>query len=163
MANIINFIIAFSIGFCMKSLLEIAVFYVIFVSLRFFSGGYHAKSYFRCFCLFAVTCLSYLVIINAIWVYLNNIVWLWIVSLIFLGMCIFVKAPIEHRNRPFTTEERRLFRKRSFQLYLMWSFVGIIIWWFRLERLSVCFIGVFLIISIYMMVERREEDEKESA
>ena len=163
MANLINFAIAFSIGFWMKEILEIAIFYVIFVSMRFFCGGYHAKSYCRCFCLFAITCFSYLVLINKIMLHIENTSWLWIMTMLLLGISILIKAPIEHENRPFTADERRLFRKRSIQLYLMWSFVGMILLLLGLEHLSVCFASVFLMICFYMVMERRKENEKESA
>lgn len=73
-ANLINFVIAFSIGFLSKSVIEIAVFYCVFVSLRFFCGGYHAKSYGKCFSLFAVTCLSYLVMFDYCYVYTDELV-----------------------------------------------------------------------------------------
>lgn len=135
-ANIINFAIAFSIGFFAKSLVEIALFYSIFVSLRFFCGGYHAKSYGRCFSLFALTCLAFLLMLNGILRYVGCLFWVLGAAIIFLGICIWAKAPIEHTNRPFTSEERKLFRKRSIQLFLIWSAVGIILWIGRLEHLS---------------------------
>lgn len=162
-ANLINFAIAFSVGVLTKSLVEMALFYGIFVSLRFFCGGYHAKSYGRCFSLFTITCSVYPIMLNGILTYVGNTFLLLTAAISLLGMCIWVKAPIEHTNRPFTTEERKLFRKRSIQLFLMWSIVGIILWIEQLERLSVGFICVFWIISIYMLVGRREKDEEENA
>lgn len=162
-ANLINFAIAFGIGFWLESVLEIAVFYAVFVSLRFFCGGYHAKNYISCFCLFAITCVLYLTGANVIRIYVKDAVWLWMAVVILLGICIFVKAPIDHRNRPFTTDERTLFRKRSLKLYLLWSFAGTIAWLCSANRLLVCFISTFLIVATYMLMEGRESDEKESA
>lgn len=162
-ANIINFIIAFGIGILSKSLAEMAMFYVIFVSLRFFCGGYHAKSYARCFSLFALTCLVYVAVLHGIWEYAGNLFWLLSMAIIFLGICIWIKAPIEHINRPFTSEERKLFRKRSIQLFLAWSIVGIILWVGKLEHLSVGVACVFAIIAGYMLAERGEKDEEENA
>lgn len=163
MANMINFAIAFSIGLLTKSLAEIALFYGIFVSLRFFCGGYHAESYGRCFFLFALTCLVYLAMLNGILRYAGNLFWVLGTAIIFLGICILVKAPIENTNRPFTLEERKLFRKRSMQLFLIWSIVGIVLWIEELEHLSAGFACVFVIIAIYMLVERGEKDEEKSA
>ena len=163
MANMINFAIAFSIGFLTKSLVEIALFYGIFVSLRFFCGGYHAKSYGRCFFLFALTCSVYLAMLKGILLHVRNLFWLLGAAILFLGICIWLKAPIEHTNRPFTTEERKLFRKRSIQLFLIWSIVGIILWIGQLEYLSAGITCVFVIITIYMLVERGEKDEEENA
>lgn len=161
MANMFNFAIAFSIGLLTRSLAEIALFYGIFVSLRFFCGGYHAKSYGRCFLLFALTCLVYLAVLNGILWYAGNPFWLLGTAIIFLGICIWVKAPIEHTNRPFTSEERKLFRKRSIQLFLIWSIVGIILWVGQLEHLSAGFTCVFVIIASYMLVEREGEKDEE--
>lgn len=162
-ANLINFVIAFSIGLITGSLTKIALFYTIFVSLRFFCGGYHAKSYSRCFFLFAVTCLFYLAMLNGILIYIGNEFWLFIVAVILLGNCILTKAPIEHTNRPFTAEERKLFRKRSIQLFLLWSVVGFVLWIWQLEDLFIGLICVFLIVSIYMLIERREKHEEKNA
>lgn len=162
-ANMINFVIAFSIGLITKSLTKIALFYTIFVSLRFFCGGYHAKSYGRCFFLFAVTCFSYLIMLNGILIYIGSEFWLFVAAMVFLGICILIKAPIEHTNRPFTAEEKKLFRKRSIQLFLLWSVIGIILWIWQMEDLFVGLICVFLIISIYMLVERGKKYEEENA
>lgn len=163
MANLINFAIAFGIGFSASSLIEISLFYVVFVSMRFFCGGYHAQSYCRCFSLFALTCFGYLVMLNNVLLYEGSTLGLLTVAIVFLGICIFVKAPVEHTNRPFTTEERKLFRKRSIQLYLVWSVAGIMLWIERLERLSAGFTCVFLIVAIYMMIEKEEKDAEEIA
>lgn len=162
LANLINFVIAFSIGFITNSLVEMSIFYVVFVSLRYFCGGYHAKSYGQCFSLFGITCLSYLLIRNGILKYTENAMWLWIMAAALLGICVFLKAPIEHINRPFTEEERKLFRKRSIQVYIIWLMAGTILWMAQMEHLAVCFIGVFFIVSIFMIIERRNEHEEES-
>jgi len=162
-ANMINFAIAFSIGFLAGALAEMTLFYGIFVSLRFFCGGYHAKSYGRCFSLFALTCLGYVALLKGVLRYIGCPFWILGTAIIFLGMCVWVKAPIEHTNRPFTSEERKLFRKRSLQLYLGWSVVGMILWMGRKETLSAGFACVFVIIAAYMLLERGEKDEEKSA
>lgn len=162
-ANMINFVIAFSIGLLTKSLTEIALFYSVFVSLRFFCGGYHAKSYGRCFFLFALTCFVYVAALNGVLWCVGCPFWVLAIAIIFLGICVGIKAPIEHVNRPFTSEERKLFRQRSMQLYLGWSVVGSLLWIRRLESLSAGFACVFVIIAVYMLLERGEKDEEKTA
>lgn len=163
MANLINFAIALSIGLFTDTLIEMALFYSIFVSLRFFCGGYHAESYLKCFSLFSVTCLCYLGMLRVVTEYGRYKTVLFVVAVIFLGICIFAKAPIEHENRPFTVEERVQFRKRSIQLYFGWSAIGTILCVKQIESLSVGFICVFAIIAIYMLVGRRGKHEEENA
>lgn len=44
LANIINFIIVLVIGLIFKSVIQAGIFYLSFISLRIFCGGYHANS-----------------------------------------------------------------------------------------------------------------------
>ena len=97
-ANLLNFIIAFCIGCFTNSLLEIGLFYIIFVSIRFFTGGYHADSYGKCFLLFAITCMVHLGIVKLIVASVNNQVWIIIIAISLLGGCILKCAPIENEN-----------------------------------------------------------------
>lgn len=48
-ANMINGLIVLSVGLGLNMLAEAILFYLVFVSLRFFCGGYHADSYIKCF------------------------------------------------------------------------------------------------------------------
>ncbi len=155
MANLINFCIAFGIGIMLHAVAEIVIFYVAFVSLRFFCGGYHADSYGKCFFLFAVTCLAHLALVEGFAALGGNSGVLLAAALAVLGACVLVKAPIEHSNRPFAEWERKHFRKRSMQMYLLWSGIGVILWALRAERLSAGLTSVFIIISVYMIVGRR--------
>ena len=51
-ANMINGLIVLSVGLGLNMLAEAILFYLVFVSLRFFCGGYHADSYIKCFLAF---------------------------------------------------------------------------------------------------------------
>lgn len=162
MANLFNFAIAFCIGYFTNSLWEIGLFYIIFVSIRFFTGGYHADSYSKCFLLFAITCMVHLGIVKLIEASVNNQVWIIIIAISLLGGCILKYAPIENENRPLSVVERRKFRIKSIMLYLFWSFVGIILWIQQVERYSAVFVSVFIIIFIYMIIGRRGKNEEKS-
>lgn len=54
-ANMINGLIVLSVGLGLNMLAEAILFYLVFVSLRFFCGGYHADSYIKCFFSFWLT------------------------------------------------------------------------------------------------------------
>lgn len=54
-ANLINGLIILCVGSGLHLFIEAILFYLVFVSLRFFSGGYHANSYIRCFLSFSLT------------------------------------------------------------------------------------------------------------
>lgn len=44
-SSIIGFILILIIGLIFKSLMQALIFYIIFIILRSFTGGYHASSY----------------------------------------------------------------------------------------------------------------------
>ena len=56
-ANITNALIVLLIGLITHSIVRVLIFYTVFLSMRMFCGGFHAKTYTRCFCLFGTTCL----------------------------------------------------------------------------------------------------------
>ena len=64
LANIINFIIVLTIGIIFKSVIQSAIFYLSFISLRIFCGGYHANSYHKCFFIFGCTCSICILLIS---------------------------------------------------------------------------------------------------
>lgn len=149
-ANFINALIIIFIGLCLHSIKEAILFYMVFVSLRYFCGGYHADSYIKCFLSFALTsviCLG----ISTWFVWIQKGLWImfWAVTA-GLGGCIWKKAPIENENRPITSEERRIFRKRSIQVYCFWTSVGIILWMADQRKLIATLISTFIAISILM-------------
>ena len=123
-----QWLIILCVGRGLHLFIEAILFYLIFVSLRFFCGGYHANSYTRCFLSLSLT--SGLCLIVAKWIskYENTVIILFVIATTALGICIFRLAPVEHENRLLTQEEKKIFRKRSIQLYVFWSVIGIVLW-----------------------------------
>ncbi|MCI9052522.1 MAG: accessory gene regulator B family protein [Lachnospiraceae bacterium] len=122
LANIINFIIVLTIGIIFKSVIQSAIFYLSFISLRIFCGGYHANSYHKCFFIFGCTC-SICILLGHFLEKVSILTFLSVGSIFLLGMAIYKKAPIEHENRPFMEEERKKFRKKSFEVYVGWVII----------------------------------------
>lgn len=163
-ANLLNFIIAFLIGVIFHSVVEVALFYCVFVSLRFFCGGYHADSYGKCFVLFAITnilCLYAGKLLNG----LGNVLGIsFFISAAWLAWCIWKRAPIEHSNRPLNLAEKKHFRKRAIQVYCFWVGIGIILWGFGSRQLVANLISTFIAISILMFLnEGGKNNGKENA
>ena len=53
-SSIIGFILILIIGLIFKSLIQALIFYIIFIILRSFTGGYHASSYLKCNLIFSI-------------------------------------------------------------------------------------------------------------
>lgn len=152
-ANAANFVIALLIGFCFHAVPQMAFIYCIFVSLRFFCGGYHANSYGRCFLLFAATCMACLWAAEWMAGCREGRLLLLPTSLLLLGLCIWKRAPVENPNRPMTDVEKKIFKKRSIQTYSFWTTLGIILWALHQASLTASLISAFIAVSILMILK----------
>lgn len=164
LANLLNFVIAFLIGVIFRSVIEVALFYCVFISLRFFCGGYHADSYGKCFMLFAITNLLCLYAGRILASFGNITGLLFFMSALWLAWCIWKKAPIEHYNRPLCKVEKAFFKKRAGQVYCFWTGIGIILCFFSSRQLVANLISTFIAISILMFTkEGGKNNGKENA
>ena len=162
-ANMINGLIVLSVGLGLNMLAEAILFYLVFVSLRFFCGGYHADIYIKCFFSFGLTiivCLSFSVRLAQ---YEELILIPFWITAVILGWHIIKMAPIEHKNRILIEDERRIFRRRSIQIYIFWLVVGIILWMVRLVQMETSLISAFIAITILMRIGGISNYEKRSA
>lgn len=106
-ANLVNGLIVLLIGAGFHRLPDAVLFYLVFVSLRFFCGGYHADSYLGCFLSFALTTALCLMISGLAVQYVKVAAGLSFMATMALWIYIFRMAPIEHENRqePFVLHQ----------------------------------------------------------
>ncbi len=149
-ANFINFAISFLTGILFHSVMEAALFYFVFVSLRFFCGGYHADSYERCFVLFAVTNIACLFAARILSAWEGYIGVCFFISVLWLAWSIWMKAPVEHPNRPLSRQEKFLFKRRAIQTYCFWTGTGIILLICGFSQLAANLISTFIAVTIVM-------------
>ena len=158
-ANMINGLIVLSVGLGLNMLAEAILFYLVFVSLRFFCGDSYIKCFFS-FGLTTIVCLSFSVRLAQ---YEELILIPFWITAVILGWHIIKMAPIEHKNRILIEDERRIFRRRSIQIYIFWLVVGIILWMVRLVQMETSLISAFIAITILMRIGGISNYEKRSA
>ena len=91
---------------------EMLVYIVFFASLRASVGGRHAKNHILCFVQYLF--ISMLAIFLSLWVYDKWFIPIVVVVLLGLScLFVFIFAPMDHPNRPFTEDEFIRFKKRS--------------------------------------------------
>ena len=116
----INVFIIMSIGFVNKTVLLSIIYLICFDKLRDNCGGYHAKTYTKCSCSFALIHIIYLIISKYV-----NFASLFIVAGV-LWLSLFTKLPVEHPNKKLTLTENQVNGKKAninFFLYLFFSLV----------------------------------------
>lgn len=129
---------------------EGAMFIILFFTLRVFSGGYHAKTYRRCFLVTFGTFLS----IEAITDIMENMNCGRIIYSIFVLACIYiiVHAPVINRNQPL--EQMKIIRNgkiASVITVLQMVMANKLFYYnqrmFYIASLTACFTAVFMLIA----------------
>ncbi len=108
-STIIGFLLVLTSGIILGEIAEAILFYCLFVGVRFFTGGYHANTHFKCK-LTLLTCCLFVLISSK---YLLTSIILQVVLLIIYLITVFLFSPIEHINAPLTAEEKARNRKMS--------------------------------------------------
>lgn len=166
LANLFNFCIVVVIGLVSGEILKALVFYVVFISLRIHSGGFHANSYGCCFLLFGTICAACIFLSN--WFLKNNCIFQpFIIACTVNGLCVYTMAPIPHVNRQISDEEKVLFRKKSWIVLFVWVMAGTILlateFRYIVPSIAVALLEVsilMLVASCYLHKERGEENEE---
>lgn len=123
-ATIINFVVIIVLAIITKSTVA-TIFYLLgFLPLRAISGGFHAKTHFRCFIILFISYLLFILIAKIIEAaFITNATYISLVVSFFL---VFILSPVEDKNKPLTDIEREKFKKTSRLSILVYSAVIII-------------------------------------
>ncbi len=110
-ATVMNFVVIIALAIITKSFVATILYLLGFVPLRAISGGFHAKTHFRCLIILIISYLMFILInktINS-----NFVISATYISLVVSFLFVFFLSPVEDKNRPFTDEEREKFKKTS--------------------------------------------------
>lgn len=119
---IVNISVALFIGIIFNKFIHTIIFLSCYCTLRQFSGGYHARNYTECTLTFVVIYLITIFIDNNLDI--NNYRYLLILFFILSTIVIYKLAPLEHRNKPLSEDEKKRYKKVVTKLT---SFIGIIL------------------------------------
>ncbi|NYB75554.1 accessory gene regulator B family protein [Sedimentibacter hydroxybenzoicus DSM 7310] len=128
MSTLVSILAIIGISILINEKLITAIFLSVFITIRRYSGGYHASTYFRCILTFI---LLYLAIISII--LFTNHDYIIIISCVtaITAIFIFLKySPVDNENKKLTTHQK--IKNKKISLYLL----------FALYAFSIPFIGV---------------------
>ena len=111
LSQILYFIIVITIGILFNVIFESIIFYIAFLFIRRYAGGYHAKTEIRCEILSTLSILCCIVLIKLSKMYDIRIALL-SASLVFAAL-IFILCPLDTPEKPLNDKEYKYFRKIS--------------------------------------------------
>lgn len=109
-----------------KNFLQTAAYIAAFTVMRECAGGYHAKTHRNCILAFTASYLAFIAIIS----FLPKAHY---AALLFTGLglnliFIYLCAPVDNKNKPFSEEEKRRFRFRSRLAGVIITVIAVFLW-----------------------------------
>lgn len=111
---IVNLSIAVFIGILFHKFIHTLLFLGCYCTIRQFTGGYHANSYTKCTLIFTIIYLVTVLLTNNLEVDKMKIPLL--VLLIISLIIIYRFAPLDHRNKPLSEEEKKQYKNVAINL-----------------------------------------------
>ena len=121
LSSVLEVLAILIIGIFVGRIFEALAFFISFIPLRSFAGGYHAKTHLRCFFVLLVVYGLVLLILNLI-----PISFAVHIALICVGLSVFpiLKfAPLADVNKPIGVLQRKEFRKKSVFILLVQAII----------------------------------------
>jgi len=127
---LLNVICSIFIALFLHMEIECILFFLFFIPLRSYNGGFHLENYYAC--LF-FSCLTLVCILLIVKYYCFNIIATFILFFVSMVLSKLLGA-VNHPNRPVNKEENIFFRKKSDITFITSTFIAIIFVLFKQNR-----------------------------
>lgn len=124
-SSVINVILILCIGLTFRSFTESVLFLLLFIPIRQYTGGYHAKTYFKCNLTFAVS-FSILLLLY----YFTNKILTSYFAILIVYICVLTitfTCPIENSNKPIPKEKRKGHKIMAVTLGAIYGIIGVVL------------------------------------
>jgi accessory gene regulator B len=150
-STIYTIITILAIALLTNSFISSALFLVVFVALRRFTGGYHANSYLTCYLGFVSIYISFILILRSN--ILEKYMLISFILLIVSVLIIAVFSPVEHENKPINNKKKIKYKKLSLltliiELLVLLLFFSLNIKFFSVIMLNIILVAILQIIAV---------------
>lgn len=156
-SGIFDLLITIIIGVIAGKLTNAMLFFFVFVTVRIFTGGYHANSYIKC----KIVYVSILICVITLSDFQFDIFTLIFIALFFV-VIVFLTAPAENENKSLSNDEKRKYSVISRIISLCWSAFALLFFSYN-STLTVTIISTELFIGLllaYGKVKEVKQDER---
>lgn len=131
---LINIISTLAIGFVLGMVWQSIAFLLAYIPIRSYAGGYHASTPGRCYGISLILITTTLLVMKYI-PFTPALCWS---GLLGSSVFVFILAPIEDKNKPFTPAEKRVFQKRSRVLLSLEFSLAAVVYLLEYSSFSFC-------------------------
>ncbi len=156
-SSLIDIMIVLLIGITFNRLADVLIIMSMFVSIRLYSGGYHANTYLKCKLLMTGMILIVLVISLV-----DIPFFLECIMIAFHMIIVSVLSPIENINKPIRSDNRIKYRITSIALSFLWEVASLIIYhcYTQISIIISC-TGIFVSLLMIVAVIRKGGENNE--
>lgn len=132
-----------------------AIFGLVFLILRSFTGGYHADTYLKCNSILLAAFLSSLILVK---LFVRFGEWYVIEIVFLLSMLIIWKfAPVEHPYKPLSEEQKRKSKRISLGLCALLTGIENCFWIIGAKEISSMFLSVMSVVLLLILIGVKEK------
>lgn len=119
--SIEQMILLIFVGIILQREWDVFVFIIVFVSLRRYTGGYHAHTRMGCTC---ITLIMYVVVIFTTQITIFNTLITYMLIFILFWYAFLKNVPVEHCDKPLSCQKRKRNRKISFIVSILYTMIS---------------------------------------
>lgn len=143
-----NLLTALFIGVLLDSVMEVILYLTAYIPLRIYAGGYHAETPGRCY-IFSVILITAILLAIRFFA-ISDVVCC--IGMILSFAVIFIIAPMEDKNKPFTTKEQIFFKKQIRYLLFIETIFFIIACFISCTTLSTYIFAAFITMAFMLIL-----------
>lgn len=155
--GIIDFFIVLAVGFIFNKIITMLIFFAMFISVRLYTGGYHANTVLKCKVVFVLICISLVFLSEFKFPY-----YLYILMMLLYVITSFFLAPIENYNKPLTSEEQMKYRRISIAMSIFCSIADVFSYFFAIKICTTITVTAFFI-TLLMIIGEYGKGGKDNA
>lgn len=145
LSAILNIITVVILGVIFDLIIESIVFYLSFIAIRKFAGGYHAKTPVNCY-IFSVISISVILALMRLMIRINCLNLLIILTIIEVSLfaIILTLSPLDTENNKLSCREKSLYKKTLIIITLLLIILSLLFLFLNSVLFIAMFFGVFL-------------------
>lgn len=151
LSTVFNGLIVLIIAILSDTVLLSLLFFTAFILMRRSAGGYHAKTHIGCMMILIAVHLMFMVLINVIPDSIIPI--LSYFSIAYSCISVYLFAPVEHPNKPLSSDDRRKLRMKSLVYILSISVVDLLMIFCAHYEVSLCLSYGIIVSTTGMLAE----------
>lgn len=150
LSSIVNLLICITISSLLDELANGILFFVLFSSLRRFTGGFHCKTFIMCNIVFSMI-VTFVLLVNR---FVGNIfgeLVFFIATVFFCLICICLFSPVYNKNKKLTNIEIKKFKIISIVVYMIHIFFYFLILIIFNYRLNIILTGDLIVVFMILL------------